>query len=177
MPRLAEEAGRSPAGAKGVIVLPYFSGERTPIHDPYAKGMIFGLDLTHTRDDLYRGLIEGIGYAVRHIVETYESAGQPPQRLIAVGGGTKNAVWLGAVSDICRRPQQLRRISTGASYGDAFLAAVATGHAALADIERWNAASRTQEPDAGTGPIYDRQYAVYKGLYERTRELMHELSA
>ncbi|MBV9703793.1 MAG: FGGY-family carbohydrate kinase [Methylobacteriaceae bacterium] len=176
MPRLAEEAASSPRGAKGVIVLPYFSGERTPIHDPRAKGCIFGLDLTHTRADVYRGIIEGIGYAVRHIIETYEDVGQPPHRLIAVGGGTRNPAWLAAVSDICGYPQVLRRTSTGASYGNAFLGAVATGHAQLADIERWNAAVKVQEPDAATRGLYDRQYAIYKALYLQTRELMAQLS-
>ncbi len=99
---MAEAAAHSPPGAKGLIVLPYFSGERTPIHDPDAKGVIFGLDLTHSRDDLYRGALEGIGYAVRHIVETFDAVGHSPQRLVAVGGGTRNAVWLEAVSDIKR---------------------------------------------------------------------------
>jgi xylulokinase len=177
MPALAREAASSPPGAKGVIVLPYFSGERTPIHDTRAKGVIFGLDLTHTRADIYRGALEGIGYAVRHIVETYEDAAQPPQRLIAVGGGTKNAVWLKAVSDVSGRPQILREVATGASLGDAFMAAVATGHAKLSDIEGWNKTVRVEEPAGGaTKALYDRQFEIYKALYRNTKGLMAELS-
>ena len=156
-------------------MLPYFSGERTPIHDPNAKGVVFGLDLTHTRADVYRGAIEGIGYAVRHIAETYDAVGPPPRRLVAVGGGTKNPLWLGAVSDISGKPQVLRANSTGASLGDAFLAALATGFAKLGDIERWNASARIQEPQAATKPLYDRQYAIYRKLYAQTKELMAEL--
>ncbi len=178
MAGMAEEAAGSPAGSKGLIVLPYFSGERTPIHDPLAKGVIFGLDLLHTRADMMRAALEGIGYAVRHIVETYDAAGHDPKRLVAVGGGTRNAVWLGAVSDISGRPQVLREVSTGASFGDAFLAALATGHAALGDIEHWNKAARAQQPAGGAiKSLYDRQYAIYRALYQQTRDLMRRLSA
>ncbi len=174
---MAEDAARSPLGAKGLIVLPYFSGERTPIHDPQAKGVFFGLDLTHSRADLYRGALEGIGYAVRHIVETFEAAGHPPTRLVAVGGGTKNPVWLGAVSDIAGRPQVLRQETTGASLGDAFLAALATGHAQRTDIEQWNKAANPREPQGEpVKSLYDRQYAIYRALYDRNRDLMATLS-
>src|SRR3954451_13346225 len=63
---LMEEALKSPPGANGILMLPYFSGERTPINDPQAKGLIFGLTLAHRRGDIYRALIEGIGHATRH---------------------------------------------------------------------------------------------------------------
>jgi xylulokinase len=59
---LAKEAADAPPGANGLLLLPYFSGERTPIHDVHAKGSIFGLNLTHTRGDLYRAVIEGIAH-------------------------------------------------------------------------------------------------------------------
>ncbi|HJT14522.1 MAG TPA: FGGY family carbohydrate kinase, partial [Dongiaceae bacterium] len=71
MPALAAEAAESPPGARGLVLLPYFSGERTPIHDPYAKGMLFGLDLTHTRGDIFRALLEGIACGTNHIIEAY----------------------------------------------------------------------------------------------------------
>ena len=99
-PALVQEAATSPKGAKGLIVLPYFSGERTPIHDPTAKGCIFGLDLTHTRGDIFRAVLEGIAYGTRHVFETFAESGAEPARLLAVGGGTRNEIWLQAVSDI-----------------------------------------------------------------------------
>ena len=98
--RLAKEAEASPPGAKGLVVLPYFSGERTPIHDPQAKGMIFGLNLTHDRGDIYRALLEGIACGTSHIIETYREIGEMPKKLLAVGGGTKNLVWSQATSDV-----------------------------------------------------------------------------
>jgi xylulokinase len=71
------------------VFLPYFSGERTPIHDPHAKGAILGLTLASTRSDVYRALIEGIAFATNHILETYAEAGAPPRTIHSVGGGSK----------------------------------------------------------------------------------------
>ena len=78
MAALAAEAETSPPGANGLVFLPYFSGERTPIHDPHAKGAVLGLTLASTRADVYRALIEGIAFATNHIFETYAEAGAPP---------------------------------------------------------------------------------------------------
>ena len=169
-PLLAREATSSPPGARGITVLPYFSGERTPLHDPAAKGCIFGLNLTHTRADLYRAVLEGISYGARHVFETFEDAGARPNRLFAVGGGTKNEVWLQAVSDISGFDQILRETTIGASYGDAFLAAMAAGAAERSDIDKWNQESEIVR--ARRDPVYERGYSVFRDLYQNTKELM-----
>ena len=68
---LSVMAEKSPIGSKNLITLPYFSGERTPIQDPNACGIIFGLNLTHKREDIYRSIIEGISYGASHIIATF----------------------------------------------------------------------------------------------------------
>ncbi len=170
---LTEEAMASPKGANGLICLPYFSGERTPIHDTRAKGTIFGLNLTHTRGDIYRAALEGIACATRHITETYAEAGAAPSRVLAVGGGTRNEPWLQATSDLTGLPQTVCSVTTGASFGDAFLAAVATGHATPEDIDRWNPPARVVEP--AEVPAYDRLYPLFRRLYDQTRDIMADL--
>ncbi|SDB04782.1 FGGY-family carbohydrate kinase [Bauldia litoralis] len=172
---LAEEAEQSPRGANGLVFLPYFSGERTPIHDPFAKGVLFGLNLTHTRGDIYRAVLEGIAYGTNHVVETYGDVGESPKRILAVGGGTKNRVWSQATSDISGRDQILRGRTVGASYGDAFLAAMAVGDVERDDIATWNPVASTIVADPTE--VYARQYRVFKGIYEQTANLMHDLEA
>ncbi len=170
---LAAEAEASPPGANGLLLLPYFSGERTPIHDPDAKGAVFGLNLTHGRGDLYRALIEGIAFGTNHVIETYAEAGQRPTRLLAVGGGTKNRLWLRATSDISGLDQIVCEKTTGASFGDAFLAALAIGAAGPDDIRRWNPVAETVA--AAPNPAYERQYRLFRRLYEQTRDIAAEL--
>lgn len=170
---LAKEATASKPGANGLVFLPYFSGERTPIHDPNAKGVLFGLNLTHSRGDIYRALIEGIAYGTSHIFETYAEAGEKPKRLMAVGGGTKNRLWLEATSDISGLPQILAEKTTGASYGDAFLAALGVGDVERQDITRWNPVEA--EVPARPDPAYRKNYSIFLRLYRQTRDLMAEI--
>ena len=171
---MALDAERSPAGANGLIVLPFFSGERTPINDPFARGMIFGLTLSHTRADLYRAFIEGVGHAVRHNLDTFAEAGTPTA-VYAVGGGVQNAMWMQAVSDIAKTEQQIRRHTTGAALGSAFLAGLGAGVFERHDIDRINPITSRVLPRQGTFDLYDRDHRIYLELYRRTRDLMPEL--
>jgi xylulokinase len=170
---LAKEAALSPAGANGLIFLPYFSGERTPIHDTHAKGTLFGLNLTHKRGDIYRALIEGIAYGTNHIFETYAEVGSPPKRLMAVGGGTKNRLWLEATSNISGLKQIMAEKTIGASYGDACLAAIGVGDADRATITRWNPVESEVVPVADAA--YAKNFRIFKELYRSTKHLMAEL--
>lgn len=171
---LVEAAQASPPGAHGLLCLPYFSGERTPIHDPSARGAYFGLDLTHTRGDLFRATLEGIAAGTAHVLDTYREVGAAPAAVYAVGGGTRNEVWLQATSDLGGVSQLVRERTIGASYGDAFLAALAIGAVGRGAISDWNPVVRTVEPRVV--PAYAHQYPLWRELYLRTRELAHALA-
>ena len=173
MAALAAEAQASPPGANGLIFLPYLSGERTPIHDPNAKGAIVGLTLAHTRADMYRALLEGIAFATHHIFDTYAEAGASPSTIVAVGGGLRNRIWTQATSDASGLRQEVREVSIGASYGDAFLARLAIGGVSRASIKCWNPAAYKIEPDFNNAAVYRRRYATFRKLYPRIRDLTH----
>ena len=166
---LAREANMSPPGARGLLMLPYFSGERTPIHDPQAKGAVFGLNLTHTRGDLYRALLEGIAFGTAHVIETYRDVNAAPNRILAVGGGTKNELWLQATSDISNIPQIVCEKTMGASFGNAFLAALAIGTVKLEDIEHWNPVARSVHPEPQA--VYAKHFELFKALYTQTKDI------
>lgn len=170
---LVTEASQSPKGAKGLLCLPYFSGERTPIHDPHARGAFFGLNLTHTRADMFRAVVEGIAAGTAHVLETYAEAGASPDRILAVGGGTKNPLWLQATSDFGQVQQHVCEKTIGASYGDAFLAALAIGTAQPQNIMTWNPNATTVHPEPV--PAYATQYPLWKRLYTQTRDIMQAL--
>lgn len=171
---LVAEAAAVPAGAGGLVILPYFAGERTPLFDPLARGVIAGLTLDHGRAELYRAVLEATAYGVRHNLETMEGAGADLSRLVAVGGGTKGSLWAQVVSDVTGRPQTLRRYSIGAAYGDAFLAGVAAG--LVEPGAAWNPTAQVLEPDRATADCYQDLYAVYRSLYPATRDQVHALA-
>ena len=72
---LGDEAATVPPGSDGLIVLPYFGGERTPIFDGQTRGLILGLTVSHTRRHLYRALLEGVAYGVRHHLDLMAEVG------------------------------------------------------------------------------------------------------
>lgn len=174
---LAEQATQSPPGANGLVLLPYFEGERTPLHDPGAKGVLFGLSLKHTRMDIFRAILEGVAYGIRHNLEVMKIENVLPQRIIAVGGGTKNPLWLQIVADVCNMPLQVPTEQIGASYGDAFLAGQGIGlFGDLTEIKKWVKVQSLVRPNQENGSEYDFYYKLFRDLYEQTAELMHRLS-
>jgi xylulokinase len=175
---LAAAAAGVPAGAEGLVCLPYFAGERTPINDPDARGVYAGLTLSHTRAHLYRAALEGTAFGVRHNLETMAAMGAPPRRLVAVGGGAKNRLWLQIVSDASGLPQDVPERTIGASYGDAFLAGLATGLVGdLGALRRdWVRIGATLTPRPAERAAYDPYYAVYRHLYDAAKEDLHALA-
>ncbi len=175
---LADLAASIPPGSDGLVCLPYFAGERTPINDPDARGVFAGLTLSHTRAHLYRAVLEGTAFGVRHNLEAMAEMGAPPRRLVAVGGGAKNQLWLQIVSDVGGVAQTVPERTIGASFGDAFLAGLATGLVPdLGALTRdWVRVATTLEPDAEAHRRYDASYRVYRDLYEAAKEQLHALA-
>ncbi|TDC60916.1 xylulokinase, partial [Streptomyces hainanensis] len=172
---LVAEAAAVAPGAEGLLMLPYFAGERTPLFDPDARGLVLGLTLRHGRGHLYRAALEGTAFGVRHNLEAMAEAGGAPSRLVAVGGGARE-LWTRIVSDVTGRPQQVPRHTVGAAYGDAFLAAVGTGRAAEPDIAEWNPVEQVVEPEPEVHEGYGELYRLYRELYPATREAAHALA-
>lgn len=168
---LLAEAEASGPGARGLLMLPYLAGERTPLMDPDARGVIAGLTVEHTRGDLYRAALEATALGVRHNVEALREAGAGIRRVVAVGGGTRGGLWTRIVSAVTGLPQVVPRVTIGAAYGAAYLAA------GCPDIAAWNPAAAIVEPDPDARDGYDELYALYRDLYPATRTIAHTLAA
>lgn len=172
--QLIAEAEKIPAGANGLLALPYFAGERTPIQDADARGVIAGLTLDHTRGHIYRSLLESTAFSVRHNIETMQNAGADIQGITCAGGGTKSALWPQIISDVTGLPQILREETIGASFGDAFMVAQVLG--AVEKLDDWNPVRTVIEPNPENRAIYDALYANYRKLYEATADIQHRLA-
>ncbi|MFY1636278.1 FGGY-family carbohydrate kinase [Solwaraspora sp. WMMB335] len=173
---LTAEAARVPAGSGGLLLLPYFAGERTPIFDARARGVVAGLTLGHGRGHLYRAALEGVAFGVRHNLGAMRDGGAAPRRVVPVGGGTAGDLWTQIVSDVTGLTQELPRETTGAAYGDAMLAAVATGAVPAEDTAGWNPLERRIEPDPRHRDRYDRLFEHYLRLYAETAPTVHHLA-
>jgi xylulokinase len=172
---LVAEAATVPAGSDGLVLLPYFAGERTPIFDARARGVIAGLSLRHHRGHVFRAAYEGIAYGIRQIIDFLDGDQTPINRLVAVGGGTQGGLWTQIVSDVVGRPQVVPRQTVGASYGDALLAAIGSG--LVPPDTDWAAVGEIVRPDPSTRAVYDKLFDVYGEMYGATKPLVHELSS
>lgn len=125
---MMEDLKEIPIGSEGLVVLPYFAGERTPINDAHAKGIIFGLNLAHTRKHIMRAAYESVCYSIKHHFEIFKELGIPINQIMVTGGGTKNEVWIQMLSDVLGIKLQTPSVTIGASYGDALMAMIGVKH-------------------------------------------------
>lgn len=171
---LFSEADNIAPGSEGIIVLPYFSGERLPINDPLAKGVIFGLNLAHTRGHVFRAALEGIGYGIAQCLDLIRSMGFTINRITAVGGGTKNPGWMQIISDITGCIQSVPEITLGAAYGDAIFAGLGVGLIrSRKEVKRWIKEKYITIPDTNNTEIYRDYREKYALLYKNTKDIMH----
>lgn len=158
-------------GSGGTLHIPHFSGERTPFHDPGARGSLTGLSLTAGRAEFARAVVEGVAHSVAAAVARYAESGMQPNRIVAIGGGTKNDVLVQTVSDLLRIEQNCAS-TIGAAYGDAVLAALSLGVVTKRDIrDRWIAVDTTIVPRPENDPAvktlhraHDEFIATYRAL-------------
>ncbi|MDD3790962.1 MAG: FGGY-family carbohydrate kinase [Sphaerochaetaceae bacterium] len=166
-------ATTSTIGANGLVILPYFAGERTPLFDANAKGVFFGLQLTTTAGDIYQAMQEAIGFGIKHNLETLALSGEKANRIVAIGGVANSAMTMQIITDIANCPQQIPSQRIGAAYGDAFLAAYGIGAVdSMGDINRWVTIEKEYLPNPENVARYQEYYEKYRSVYESTKHLM-----
>jgi xylulokinase len=172
---LKAEAAEVPLGAEGLLVLPYFAGERTPVFDPDARGLVARLTLRHSRAHLFRAAYEGIAFGIRHVLDLFDESATHVIRAVAVGGGVNSPLWTSIMSDVTGRTQLIPRQTIGACYGGALIAAIGVG--IVEPKADWTVIDHKIEPDPVRRARYDELYRLWRELYPATRDQMHRLGA
>ncbi|MFB3902518.1 MAG: FGGY-family carbohydrate kinase [Acidobacteriota bacterium] len=156
-----------PPGSRGVTVLPHFDGMISPTPDPGSRGVFFNLNLSHSRVDMYRAILESLAFSLRENLELTESQGLPLETLRSIGGGARSDLWLQIKADVCGRPIEVPVVREAAVLGAAMLAAAGYGEfeSVPESSERLYHVKRVFEPNPANRGPYDRAYAKYKRLY------------
>ena len=176
---MADGAARVPAGAEGLLFLPYLTGERTPYPDADARGVFFGMTLRHKREHFTRAVMEGVAYALNDSFQIFGELGIPITQVRAGGGGAKSAVWRQIHADVTGQAHVMLAVDEGPAFGAALIAAVGTGaYASVADA----CAATVQtvavtEPDPVAHARYGEYYAVYQALYPALKDQFAAVSA
>ncbi|NOZ27066.1 MAG: FGGY-family carbohydrate kinase [Chloroflexi bacterium] len=172
------QAQRVPPGSEGLIILPFLMGERTPIWDPLARGVIFGLSLNHTKGHIVRAMMEAVAYALYDNFRLIREAGLKLNLpLVLNEGGAVSKLWRQIITDVFNVPTVLVKRRTGAPFGDAILAGVATGvFKDFSVAKEWAEYIDRMEPNGENHELYMRYFALYKRLYEHVKEDFRELA-
>ncbi|SHO54053.1 FGGY-family carbohydrate kinase [Anaerocolumna xylanovorans] len=166
------------AGSNGIIVLPYFMGERTPIWDENATGLIFGLTLSHTRAHIYRAVLESVAYSLLHIMEAMTGDEDDVRKdkinkIILVGGGSKSELWKSIFADVTGLPVYTPVNPVEAPLGDAFMAAMGTENIKETSvIEEWVKMNPPVNPVIENNVVYKKYFEMYKQLYMDLKDTM-----
>ncbi len=168
---LDEEGSRVPCGSDGLILLPYFLGEKTPIHDPLARGVLFGLTLGHTRAHVYRAILEGISFGFLHHMEVLDELGFHATKARVTNGGARSHLWKQVTADVLGLPLEQVADHPGSSLGAAFVAGMGVGlFADWVEIEQFIEVSGVVEPDPDAHQMYRQLFLIYRRLYDAVRD-------
>ena len=173
---LDRKAEGVPPGSDGLICLPYFLGEKSPINDPRARGSFVGLHLGHTRAHLYRAALEGIAFGFAHHVEVFNEQGLRTSRVRVTNGGSRSRLWRQIVADVLDQPLESLVDHPGSSLGAAFVAGVGVDLLDWSDVDRFITVDEVVEPRADAVTHYRDSYAVYRSLYPALRQASHALA-
>lgn len=173
---VGEAAGVAP-GAKGLLFMPYLSGERSPHLDPEARGGFVGLTAGHGRAQMTRAVMEGVVFSLAQSLQIMRNLGVEANGVRTVGGGGRSALWRSLQADIYGLPVYRMAVEEGPAYGAALLSGVAAG--VYRDIEEASsqvAVSReATEPDSEVHELYQDYFELYEALYSQTRDTAHRL--
>jgi xylulokinase len=175
---LDQAAASIEPGADGIIVLPYFLGEKTPLFDPSARGVFAGVMLHHTRAHLYRAVLEAVGYGFQHHLSILAEAGRPIRRVCAADGGSRSALWMQIAADITNHPVEVVGGEAASALGVAFVAAMGAGlFQRWQEIERFITRGATYQPHPAAVAHYQQGFTLYRDLYTRLQTFLPELGA
>lgn len=177
---MTKQASGVPSGSDGLIYLPYLMGERSPVLDPEARGVFFGLSARHTKSHLTRAVLEGITLSQRHNLEVLQQMGINPDTLTACGGGGRSPFWRQLLADILKCNVNTIASKEGPALGAAILAGVAAGlyDSVESAVEKLVVKGvEHAEPQAKESVRYDEIYNLYQSLYPTMRPAFHKLAA
>ncbi len=173
---ITAEAAKVPVGAEGVVFLPYMAGERSPIWDPDAKGVFYGLSYSKTRGHMARAVLEGVAYALEHNLRVAKETGAEVDTLNAMGGAANSVLWTQIKADVTGKTICVPASDTATTLGAAILAGIGCGLYKSYEeaVNRSIQITRVQEPSAENHEIYAKNMDLYLQLYEDMKHTFSE---
>ena len=170
-------ARSSPIGSNGVIFLPYLMGERTPHWDVNARGAFVGFSLYHNRGDMLRSVYEGVGYALRNVLDVFIENQINIQALTLIGGGAKSKLWNEILCNVLNKSVKVHKSpGVATSLGAAIAAGVGVGIFKDMNTAITTVYDREYNPEELISSAYEKYYKIYQSIYPRLKPVYDEIA-
>ncbi len=175
---LDEIAARMPAGADGMIYLPWLFGERSPVDDQSLRAGIFNLSIEHSRETLVRAVFEGVALNTRWMMKpVHRFLGRKIETITMIGGGAMSNAWCQIFADVLdvaiRQPVDPVKAN---ARGAAFIGAVGLGLVEFREISEKTIIEKVYEPNSANRQLYNERFGVFTELHKRLAPLYQKLN-
>jgi xylulokinase len=172
----AELIQEIPSGPSSVLVLPHFTVTGPPEFVTESSGVIVGLKLDTTRGDILKGIMEGVVFYHKALVDSIADTGIVLRELRAVGGGSKSDAWLQISANILGMPMVRTRVPEAGSLGVAILAGTGTGAFASVEdgVKAMVSLGERFEPQPQVQRLYEERFAKYRELWPLVKDYLRK---
>ena len=172
VPKLTSALGTKLSGPSPALVLPYLSGERTPVGDAQVRGLIMGIGHETDAKALTHAVLDAVAFAFRDSLEALKDAGAKVERVKAVGGGSRSDLWLRIIATAIGLPVDVPASGdVGGAFGAARLGLIAATGASYKDVCRPPKIAKTIMPEAKAREAYEAHYRRYTQIYPAIKEI------
>lgn len=171
-------AGKVAPGADGLILLPFFTGERAPNWNADARGVLFGLTLNHGKNHLIRATMEGVCYRMNSILKALEDVTGAAREIRVSGSFARSELWLQILADVFNQAVNVPSVNEGAAFGAAVLGFISAGVINdIADTAKFVTVKKTYKPNPAAVEQYQKLYSIYERLYWNVQQEFTDITA
>jgi gluconokinase len=174
---LAALAERVPAGSEGLLMLPMLTGERAPYYNANARGVFFGLSLTHSKAHMIRSVLEGVVYGLYSVAAALTEVVGPGKEIRASGGFARSVFWRQIMADVWGMPLVVPDVIESSGLGAAYLGLMAMGEVSdFSGIQAWIQTGTAHTVDIANNKVYGQLFPLYEQVYDRLKDSFDDIA-
>lgn len=174
---LAGLAEQVPAGSEGLLMLPMLTGERAPHWNANARGVFFGLSLTHSKAHMIRSVLEGVVYGLYSVAAALTEVVGPGKEIRASGGFARSVFWRQIMTDVWGMPLIVPDVIESSGLGAAYLGLIAMGEVNdFSGIQTWIQTGSAHTVNIDNNKVYGQLFPLYEQVYDRLKDSFDEIA-
>jgi gluconokinase len=174
---ILKDVKKVPAGAEGLLCLPFFTGERAPYWDADMRGSFFGVHLQHRKEHFLRAILEGVCFSLHSVTSVLEELAGSIHEVRASGGFVRSSLWLQILSDVLGKRVLVPQSPEASALGAAALALLSLGEISdLEEVKKWMSVLSELQPALSNHKVYQSLFAIYDRLAHKMKDEFHQMA-